>query len=206
MVHRFVTLPTAEEADRLGEFLHEDNDGSRSLRPLATVGHIPARVSPDTFTTATASGTPAFGRSWAWPAATCELRWPGFADGRCRELVGTPDGAPPLIPAVAARMRAQGIRECVVWGAGEAGAALIRALRHEAIAVLLVTDSNEAYWGTELDGIAVVSPDDARARGNHVFAIGSCAFATDIEQTLRRRYRTADEAPQIFSPLAEVAA
>ncbi len=205
-VHRLITMPTADEASRLGAFVHEDNEGGRSVRPLADASELPDTIGPEQFLRATLSGGPAFGHRWLWPAAVCEQRWPGFLERQWRDAAGTGDGAPPLMPAVAMRMRQAGVLECVVWGAGEAGMALIKAIREEGIAVLVATDSNPAHWGTELDGVRVVSPAEARRSGNHIFAIGSCAFATDIERTLRGDYRANAHALRIFSPVAEMAA
>lgn len=197
-VHRLITMPATGEVKHLASCLHEDNDGSRSVRPLADVV-VPEGTSIEHFLEGALSAAAIDGHTWLWPAGTCELRWPGALARRWTLAAGHADGAPPAIPAVATRLREAGIRECIVWGAGEAGTALIRAARHERITVLLVTDSNPATWGTTLDGVPVVSPEEARRRGNHVFAIGSCAFADEIEQGVRRRYVDAPERPRVFS-------
>jgi hypothetical protein len=69
-----------------------------------------------------------------------------------------------------------------------------------------MTDSNPKTWGTVIEGVPVVSPEDARSSGNHVFAIGSCAFAADIEAAVRRHYAQSTHAPQVFSAISELAA
>ena len=205
-LHRLLTMPTTEEATRFGAFVHEDNDGGRSTRVLADRATRPADTDPERFLRAASSAAVPFDRATLWPAGACEQRWPGFIERRWRDAAGTPDGTPPVMPALASRMKQDGVRECLVWGAGEAGIALVRAVRREGLSVLLVTDSNPAYWGTDVDGIPVVAPAEAYRRGNHTFAIGSCAFAGEIERALQQHYATAPERARIFSPLAEVTA
>ena len=86
------------------------------------------------------------------------------------------------------------------------GSALVRACRTAGLDVAGVTDSNPALWGSTVEGVAVLSPAEARTRGPHVYAIGSLAFAADIEQALRREYITASDTLQVFSPSGEAAA
>ena len=185
-VHRLLTMPTPDEASRLGSLQHEDNDGGLSMRPIAhmATGDLPC----------------------LWPAGASEQRCPGDIERRWRLAAGTPDGAPGAIPAVALRARAAGVRRLLVWGAGEMGTALVRACRTAGLDVAGVTDSNPALWGSSVEGVPVVSPVEARTRGPHVYAIGSLAFATDIEQALRREYTAASDTLQVFSPSSEAAA
>ena len=185
-VHRLLTMPTADEASRLGRLLHEDNDGGLSTRAIAS--------------------TAADEQTCLWPAGVSEQRCPGDIEKQWRFAAGTPDGAPGAIPEVALRARQAGVRRLLVWGAGEMGSALVRACRTAGLDVAGVTDSNPALWGSTVEGVAVLSPAEARTRGPHVYAIGSLAFAADIEQALRREYTTASDTLQVFSPSNEAAA
>jgi FMN phosphatase YigB (HAD superfamily) len=201
-IHRLVTLPTADEVRQLGSWLHEQNEGGQSTQPLANVAALSDDVSPDEFLRDAMSGSQAFGQSWLWPAAVCEARWPGLLEQRWRDAAGTLDGAPPVMPALAARMRRAGVTECTVWGAGEAGIALIRALRREEIVVTSVTDSNPTHWRTTVENVPVIAPSEACV-GGRVFAIGSCAFAAEIAETIRARHQERALPVTIFSPLSE---
>jgi FMN phosphatase YigB (HAD superfamily) len=184
-VHRLITMPTADEASRLGRLQHEDNDGGLSTRAIVNL-------------TAGEGGA-------LWPQGAAEARWPGEIERQWRAMAGAPDGAPGAIPALALRAREAGVRHLLVWGAGEIGSALVRACRDAGLDVAGVTDSNPALWGSSVEGVPVLSPAEARVRGPHVYAIGSLAFAADIEQTLRREYDTAADILKVFSP-AEAAA
>ncbi len=178
-LHRLLTMPTSEEASRLGALVHEDNDGGLSARTISES---------------------------LWPAGRHEEQHPGATEREWRQIAGTVDGAPPAIPAVAMKVREAGVRRCIVWGAGEAGIALVRACRVEGIEVPAVTDSDPALWGSAIEGVPVVSPEEARRQGADVYAIGSLAFASDIELALRRRYIEASQPVRIFSATNEVAA
>jgi FkbM family methyltransferase len=52
----------------------------------------------------------------------------------------------------------------VLWGAGRLGRKTLAGLRQLGVEPLLFCDSNPALWGRDVDGIAVVSPEDAAGR------------------------------------------
>ena len=205
-VHRLIAMPSSDEAARLGCLQHEDNEGGLSTRPIVDPALMPSDASPGAFLATALESAPGFERSWLWPAGTCEQQWPGAIERQWRVAAGAGDGAPGAIPALALRARAAGVRQLVVWGAGEMGSALIKACRTAGLDVAGVTDSNPALWGSSIDGVPVLSPAEARDRGPHVYAIGSLAFAADIERALRREYRATSAPLQVFSPASEVAA
>lgn len=205
-LHRLLTMPTFDEASRLGALVHEDNDGGNSIRTIADASHLPSELSLEQFLRDAEASASDSSQEWLWPAGVCEQRWPGMLEERWRQAIGTRDGAPPAIPAVARKVKAAGVRRCVIWGAGEAGAALIRACRAENIEIQAVTDSNPALWGSTVEGVAVVSPEEARRQDTNAYAIGSLAFAADIELALKRRYSAAAVPVHIFSAAQEIAA
>jgi FMN phosphatase YigB (HAD superfamily) len=205
-VHRLLTMPTPDEATRLGRLVHEDNDGGLSIRPAADSARGAAAPSAEAFLSAALESAADFDHTCLWPAGVCEQRWPGEIERHWRLAAGAPDGAPGAIPRLALRARAAGVERLLVWGAGEMGSALVRACRTAGMDVAGVIDSNPAIWGSSVEGVRVLSPAEARDSGPHVYAIGSLAFATDIEQTLRREYRAAAAELQVFSPAAEAAA
>ena len=52
-------------------------------------------------------------------------------------------------------------RQVVLMGSGGLGRRFAAALRHEQVEVLAFADNNPARWGTEVDGVPVLSPTDA---------------------------------------------
>jgi len=205
-IHRLLTMPTPDEAMQLGRLVHEDNDGGLSLRPIVDMRLAGGTSSAAAFLATALESAADFDHAYLWPAGICEQQWPGEIERHWRLVAGAADGAPGAIPALALRARAAGVQRLLVWGAGEMGTALIRACRTAGVDVAGVTDSNPALWGSSVEGVPVLSPAEARDRGPHVYAIGSLAFAADIEQTLRRDYRTAANKLQVFSPATEAAA
>jgi FMN phosphatase YigB (HAD superfamily) len=85
-VHRLLTMPTAEEASRLGRLLHEDSDGGLSLRAL-----VNNAVAED---------------ACLWPAGATEQRRPGEIERLWRFAAGVDDGPTGAIPALALHVRA----------------------------------------------------------------------------------------------------
>ncbi len=61
----------------------------------------------------------------------------------------------------------------VLFGAGGLGRRMARHLRAEGIEPLAVADNNEARWGTDFEGLTVLSPAEAAARfgGSAVFVV-----------------------------------
>jgi FMN phosphatase YigB (HAD superfamily) len=205
-IHRLLTMPTPAEADRLGDWVHEDNEGGDGVRRLTHPDAVPDGVTPQAFLHATASGGCAWGTSWAWPAGTCARRWPGYFDDLWQDAVGADDGSPPAVQVLATRLRREGVTRCHMWGAGEVGLAMLCALRREGVQVRLVIDSNPALHGTLLEGVPVVSPEAADASDAEVFVIASFAFAEEITQRLREIHRGRGDAVRIVHPTAEIPA
>lgn len=203
-LHRLLTLPTTAEALKLGVLVHEDNAGGASSRKIASVDGVPveATLRDVLRPTAVEAGT----SGWLWPAGVCAQRWPGALERQWRDLAGSSDGAPAIIPSIARRARVAGVRRCIIWGAGEVGLALLHACRSEGVDVHAVADSNPALWGTSMAGVSVVSPDEAASLSTDAYAIGSLAFAHDIARSLHERSRAKGSSLRIFSALDEEAA
>jgi FlaA1/EpsC-like NDP-sugar epimerase len=85
---------------------------------------------------------------------------------------------------LARRVAAQGVRRLTVYGAGEAGHELARALREYGVAIDQFVDRNTSLWGNQIAGAEVVSLAVALERGADVFAVGSFAFVAEIRDTL----------------------
>jgi FkbM family methyltransferase len=62
----------------------------------------------------------------------------------------------------------------VLFGVGEVGQLAIRRLRRAGIEPLAAIDNDPAWWGSRVDGVEVMSPDDATRR----FAAAAVAVAT----------------------------
>ncbi len=97
------------------------------------------------------------------------------------------------------RIRRHGIREVLVYGAGEAGRALARAARSAGLRPCGFVDKKQSLWGSQVEGVEVLSLAEARERGIHVYAVGSFAFTREIRREIRLAYAGAGSRPRIFT-------
>lgn len=185
-VHRLVALPTAAEAARLGGLWHEHNGGGTTVEPLCDVSAVPQDVDAASFLAATSGGARAYGRQWLWPQGVATLRWPGYLIARYGGA--GPAGEIPALAALAERVRGAGISRCLVYGAGDAGRALMSSLSARGVTVAGFVDRSERLRGTVVEGLTVLAPADAVAGECHAYAVGSLAFAEQITADLRRFY------------------
>jgi FkbM family methyltransferase len=61
----------------------------------------------------------------------------------------------------------------VLFGAGNLGRQAIKCLRQDGVEPGAITDNNPAKWGSDMDGVAILSPQDTAARfgSSHVFVV-----------------------------------
>jgi SAM-dependent methyltransferase/tetratricopeptide (TPR) repeat protein len=102
-----------------------------------------------------------------------------------------------------ARIRRDSIREIAVYGAGEAGRALISICRAENVHVRCVVDKKEQLWGGSLDGAPIVSPADAIKDGIDVYAVASFSSAREISREIRARYTDTGRRPRVYAPVQD---
>lgn len=77
-----------------------------------------------------------------------------------------------------------GLQRVVVWGAGFGGQAVVRACGVVGVDVLAVADRDPSTWGGDVEGVPVVGPDDALARGAQAVLIASLGSASAIRSTV----------------------
>ena len=98
------------------------------------------------------------------------------------------------------RIQRDGFNEVAVYGAGEAGQALISLCRQHGIRIRCAIDRNESLWGTRIQGIPVLPFAEAIEDGNDVYAVASFAFSREISQEIRARYEDTLRKPRIYVP------
>lgn len=97
------------------------------------------------------------------------------------------------------RMLSEGIREILVYGAGEVGHAFVAAARGETLKVGSVIDRKQALWGATIHGVPVCGFDQALALGIDTYFIASFAYAEEIERFIRARYASLGRSPRIVT-------
>ena len=103
---------------------------------------------------------------------------------------------------VISEIRRDGIREIVVYGAGEAGQVLIALCRIANIRVRCAVDKKESLWGSEIEGVRIVPLAEALKEGIGAYAIASFSFAREISREIRGRYAESTGL-RIYAPIQE---
>jgi hypothetical protein len=195
MLHRFVDMPTADEARLIGDLHNDCNFGSTKvvrMCPPEEEECIRRMGAFDYYRFMRQRSTA------VWPQGAV-TRVDGGAILSFFSL-HQETGYFEKMLAFSRKIQSEGIAELVVYGAGAVGRNLIRAARLTGISVLCAVDRNELMWGRRLDGIEVTSIDRALAQGNHCYAVASFAFTEEIEKTILSRYRDSRFMPRILIP------
>jgi FMN phosphatase YigB (HAD superfamily) len=187
MLHRLIDFPSAEESDWIGALAHEHNGGSAARERLVPLRPLPAGASPEDVLEGAGIGDQADVAPVLWPQGLVTAHWPRYLRSRWTDLRGDAGRVPALV-RLARRARRQGVRECLVYGAGDAGRSLAAALRDEGVTIRGFVDRNERLWSSTIDGLPVRAPHQAMAGDCHTYVVGSMAFAHAIRQDLATLY------------------
>ncbi|MNI94828.1 hypothetical protein D3C73_1529950 [compost metagenome] len=87
-----------------------------------------------------------------------------------------------------------------MYGAGEAGQALVAVARMYTCSVRGFVESKESLHGTVVSDVPVMSLTQAMESDCHVYVVASFAFAEEIEAGILRRYADKDRQPIIYKP------
>ncbi|WP_148207072.1 hypothetical protein [Heliomicrobium modesticaldum] len=180
-------MPTPDEAEQLGGLLHDDNFGSKACRRLwdAAADELMQRDGVERFLELSSYGW-RYGNVY-WPQLIVTRRYPlyFFQQHLKRRRRGSYVVA---FHALVARIVADGVRELMIYGAGEAGRVLFQLAAMQGLRVLFFIDKKQHLWGKSLEGVQVVSLEEAASKGNAVFAVGSIAYLDEIRGEIERRY------------------
>ncbi len=201
MLHRLIDLPSPEEADWIGALAHEHNSGTAARERLVPLAPLAAGASPEDVLEGTGTEWQTMVVPVLWPQGLVTARWPGYLRSRWTDLRGDAGRVPALV-RLARRARRQGVRECLVYGAGDAGRSLAAALRDEGVSIRGFVDRNERLWSSTIDGLPVRAPHQAMAGDCHTYVVGSMAFAQAIRHDLAALYASRDADLRVVS-LAE---
>jgi hypothetical protein len=197
MLHRLIDLPSPEESDWIGALAHEHNSGTVARERLVPLAGLPAGVLPEDVLEGATGGETIVAPA-LWPQGLVTIRWPGYLRSRWTDLRGDAGRVPALV-RLARRARRQGVRECLVYGAGDAGRSLAAALRDEGVSIRGFVDRNERLWSSTIDGLPVRAPHEAMAGDCHTYVVGSMAFAQAIRQDLAALYASRDAGVTVVS-------
>jgi FMN phosphatase YigB (HAD superfamily) len=196
LIQRLVEYPTFEEAMALGQMHHDVNAGSGAVFPLCPLEEEEL---------ARKNGVSAYARSnrkrlepavWTAGVVTrvdpaAHFRGVGFE--RHRGYFGS-------MLRFCSKIMAQGCDRVAVYGAGEVGQQFLRAARLLGPKPTFFVDRNRKLWGSHIEGIEIVSLEEAVNKGASAYAVASFAFIDEIQQAILQACAGANFQPAIFVP------
>ncbi|TDX58923.1 glycosyltransferase [Orenia marismortui] len=93
----------------------------------------------------------------------------------------------------------KGIEEIIVYGAGNVGKSLVKALKIKNIKVNCIVDRNKFLWGTFIEGIEIISLKEALKKNLNFYVIASFDFKEEIAYRLKTKYSKLGIGCKIFS-------
>lgn len=97
------------------------------------------------------------------------------------------------------RILAAGITEVIVYGGGEVGRAFVAAAQSCNLLVRCIVDRNKNLHGTRINGVRIVSLQQAMIEGINDYVVASFAFRNEIVQTIKSSYVTRQSPPRIHT-------
>jgi predicted HAD superfamily hydrolase len=188
VVHRLIDFPTLEEALLLGDLHFEDNWGSNACSSICTQAdeqnlriNGPERLLERLY----------FGfknGKIRWPQAVVTRSMPNYLLKR-HAMGNSVNSYLSIMSGLVSEIQQAGFSQITVYGAGQVGRALIKAATLHQLKVAYVVDRKESLWGQFVDGVEVISLQQAIDKKLNIFAIGSLAFNKEIKGILESAYK-----------------
>ncbi|MBF0274622.1 MAG: hypothetical protein HQK84_05270 [Nitrospinae bacterium] len=198
LIHRVIDLPTPNEVKNLGSLHHEDNYGSKILARIidAKKETLPGEASPNIFMR---KGRYGFDHCpISWYQGTVSVQHPTYLLNRFTEVNNCKDNFA-LMSDLCEIIKDNNINEVTLYGIGTIGRAFIDVARLNKISINFIVDGNNTLWGSSVEGIEVISLEEAIARGCTTYAISSLGYAIEIIKTIKKRFTKEPVEPKIFA-------
>jgi predicted HAD superfamily hydrolase len=183
ILHRLIDFPTLEETVLLGNLHHEDNFGSDSCLSICTQKDeiLLNEIGPERLLERSRFQY-GYGKI-CWPQAVITRSKPDYFFKR-QLMLGNVTTYLSLMSGLVSEIQQAGFHQIVVYGAGEIGRALIKAAHLHQLKIVYIVDRKESLWGQFIDGVEIVSLQQAIDKKSDAFAIGSLAFTKEIKKIL----------------------
>ncbi|WP_017752683.1 hypothetical protein [Clostridium tyrobutyricum] len=193
ILERFYKFPTYNEAKCFSKIHHENNFGSTGVECILEDKKIDIldKVEIKKFLKF------ANPKDFKWPEALVTLKYPNYFIKKYIEK-SNDKGYLKTMCNIAENMSLNGIKKTMIYGAGEAGLSLKRALELYNINVIYFIDRKQELQGKFMENIEIVSLKYAMENGNHIYAIGSFTFRNEIKKNIIDSYLNVDIIPKIF--------
>ncbi|MBF0517264.1 MAG: HAD hydrolase-like protein [Nitrospirae bacterium] len=197
LCHRLVDMPTPQEAQLLSTLHHEDNYGSDSAAQICKDADMKLldALGPEKFLDKTRLGFN-YGQV-LWPQGVVSLKYPTYIFKRY-SAVNNSMNYFSMMNDMVSLMVDEGIRQCVVYGAGDIGLIVLQAAEINGLTVVSIVDRNENLWGGYINGIEIISLSSATKGQVHCYAVASHLFAIEIVKAIEAAYEGTAITPRIY--------
>jgi hypothetical protein len=194
--------PSFDVAEACGELRHSDGVHSESEGSvLADISSLTGS-SPDYLRETFARA----GWKWGWLARLSGRMetLPDSAKGAAADLIHSQNivNTSPWDSAIEIMLNLavdDGVTGAFVYGAGDFGVRIARLARSRGIKIIAFIDSSKAMRGRRVEGLAVLSLEEAMGTGPHAYFTGSYAWAKHITGIIRRQYADQNLNPRVYS-------
>lgn len=190
---RFMEYPTYDEATHLGELQHEnfydEGNGYTTFCPSPLEEKV-RQSGPDYFSKHSRNSL------LIWPAGLVERAFPNYSKLFIRKQSGLSD-ASAVMAQVADKLYRSRITDLAIYGAGQMGRELLKIIGGS-LKIHCFIDRNEKLWGTDIEGIPVLSIEKASSLKVKTIAIASIAYLEEICHTISGFFRDNNDVNIIY--------
>lgn len=190
IITRVFLMPTKDEAQNLLFLHHDDNYGNGELSAFyhETEFMLLETLGPEVFL------SKAKKYKVAWPQGIVTLKEPSYLLlSVLRKNKKVKANYLPEMIDLCDVLREDKVNEVIIYGAGEVGRSLVRALRLFNIAPVCFVDRKESLWGEVIDGVRVYPLQEVKDKIKcRTVVIASFEFAQEIEKTLQQFFTDTD--------------
>lgn len=201
LIHRLIDMPDKEEASRLGDLLFDENFGSNCVTTFSTKEDDQLLTSLGIEQFLNIGGTGYRTHLISWPQAVVTRRYPTYLFEKWLQNNNTDNYLVHMLEIINCVKR-HNYNEMIIYGAGEAGDALLKVAQMNNIQVNYIVDRKEALWGKQIGEVKVVSIDYVvKHSSTHVYGVGSFSFAKEIKSDILERYKNEPIKPIVYTAI-----
>lgn len=199
LIHRLLDMPNYNEALHIGNLYFDENFGSKFVSKFVTNedNKMLDNLGIEDFLKINSGGYRM--NRVSWPQGVVTKKYPSYLFNHYLQN-NKPNNYLAKMLNIIYRLKEYNYTEFIIYGAGEAGEALLQVAKLNNMTVNNIVDRKEALWGTYINGVEVVSLEHViKYSDHHVFGIGSFSFAGEIKHDIIQRYKNENIEPVIFT-------
>ena len=192
MITRFMTVPTYEESINLSKLYHEDNFGTSSIEQACKIDEF--KLYEKLNNTEKFLFKAKYSKIM-WPEAIVTINNPKYFE---KKIYNESEYMPRYYKEVfetIENLKAQNVKDIIVWGAGEIGRICVSFLKNNEFNVCAVVDRKEWLHNTTIEDVLISSAKDVSEhyKGTKVnVLIASIGFISEIKNSVNEYFEDPD--------------